>query len=266
MSSCATSSQPTPATANFIGPLLPDIWIEVFRYLDAQSLMNMAEAVPEVKSTAFSRTILRRVTFAPETNEQTVNKFLEAIDEKLVQDKQQADDARSLHPVEELRFTGCRTLPSRAIIICAGHFSNLRELYCVKCVLQPDELFSMLSLRLKCLKTLHWSIFDCHICELKMYSDAMLEIRSLAMSDVSPSVNSMYVEVAATAMTVLLFHTFVGSCGSLRSLHVHAMLPQYSAASTVQTFYGIVDWNLQNIGRIRDRMVNLETWKFTSEL
>lgn len=266
MSSCTASSQPTPATANLIGPLLPDTWMEVFRYLDAQSLMNMAEAVPEVKSTAFSRTILRRVTFVPETNEQTVNKFLEAIDEKLVQDKQQADDARPLHPVEELCFTGCRTLPSRAIISCAGHFSNLRELYCVKCVLQPDELFSMLSLKLKCLKTLHWSIFDCHSCESKMYSNAMLEIRSLAMSKVSPSINTMYVEVAATAIPVLLFDTFVGRCGSLRSLHVHAMRPQYSAACTVQTFYGVVDWNFQNVGRIRVRVVNLETWKFTSEL
>ncbi|KAH6941733.1 hypothetical protein HPB50_022987 [Hyalomma asiaticum] len=119
------SSQPTPATASLFGPLLPDTWDEVFRYLDAVSPINMAEAVPTVTSTPFPRTILRRVTFVPETDEQTVKKFLEAIEEQLVQDKQQADEVQSLHPTEELRLTGCRRFPSCVIIHCGGHFSNL---------------------------------------------------------------------------------------------------------------------------------------------
>ncbi|KAH6948120.1 hypothetical protein HPB50_023058 [Hyalomma asiaticum] len=254
-------SQPTLATANFIGPLLLDVWNAVFRYLDAESAMNMAEAVPELKSTAFSRTILRRVTFGPQTNEHTVRKFVELLDEQPAQHDYHAHGSRvrPFRLVEALRFTGCRTLPSPTIINSAGLFSNLRELYCVGCVVEPGKLFVILSQKLRCLETLQWSLFDGHFYNFKVCWEAAEEIRSLDKLEVSPSINSMYVEVAAMCRTVYLLDIFVARCGKLRSLHVHAMPPPHRPASTSR----LANSDIFNILRIWKRMVNLETCKFS---
>ncbi|KAH6941734.1 hypothetical protein HPB50_022988 [Hyalomma asiaticum] len=65
----------------------------------------------------------------------------------------------------------------------------------------------MLSLTLKCIETMQWSLFDDHVYEFKMYSDTVQEIRRLTNLKVTPSTISMYIEVATMCTTVLLLHT-----------------------------------------------------------
>ncbi|KAL1444474.1 hypothetical protein MTO96_029786 [Rhipicephalus appendiculatus] len=81
-------SQPMRAVSNFLPSLPPELWAEIYRRLDIESLLNLAEAVPQWKHLAFNPTVVRSVTFDQGSDERIVKKFLLTKREKLVQEKQ----------------------------------------------------------------------------------------------------------------------------------------------------------------------------------
>ncbi|KAL1444496.1 hypothetical protein MTO96_029808 [Rhipicephalus appendiculatus] len=223
MSTSVAASQPTMhAHADFLALLPPEVWTEVFLHLDFDSLVNMAQAAPELKSFALSPTILRSVTFDPEADERTVAMFLRAKREELdVQN--QVKDVPFAANVEELRFAHCLVLSSEVILDCIQHCDNLRQLYCVNCVVEPAELFVLLSTKLTRVRKLQWSLHD------EKHYESRLDIEEIALIGTfskteGPKVVTMYVEVSATEKTEFVLDQFLPRCGMLRRLHLHAVV------------------------------------------
>ncbi|KAL3237308.1 hypothetical protein MRX96_048191 [Rhipicephalus microplus] len=114
----------------------------------------MLEAVPELKRFTFSSTIMKSVTCHWASDERVIEKFLETTRIELIQER--------IVPamVENLHFTNYLLLHPSDILRWAGYCLILRELHCVNCLVYPSEIFRLLCLRLTCLKTLEWSLYD----------------------------------------------------------------------------------------------------------
>ncbi|KAL3205280.1 hypothetical protein MRX96_011178 [Rhipicephalus microplus] len=226
--------EPQPATydhADFAALLPPEIWTEIFRHLDIESLVNMVEAAPALECFALNRTTLRSVTFEPEADDRTVGLFLQVTREQMdIQD--QANDLPLSAPVEELRFTNCLLLHSVVILDCVQHCDNLRELYCVNCVVEPDELFFLLSVTR--VAKLEWSLHDEKYYESKLNLDKIGLISNLSKSN-GPKLATMYVEMVPTAKTEYVLDQFLPGCGMLRRLHIHTVIKGPSRSSSMAT-------------------------------
>ncbi|KAH7973636.1 hypothetical protein HPB49_003475 [Dermacentor silvarum] len=220
MSSSTELAQRNRAAPNFIGPFPPEVWRNIFRHLDATSLLVMAEAVPKLKRFAFCSKIVRRVTFDPETDERAIKKFLGATREQLIDD--QVEKVPLAVHVRLLRFTNCLALSSEVILNCAGYCYNLRELYCVNCLVEPPKLFDLLSLKLPGVKKLEWSLYEDSYYKSWLDSHAVTHIRTFPKFQ-GPKINTMYVELVVTQATVFLLDHFLTHCRRLRHLHVHAI-------------------------------------------
>ncbi|KAL1435163.1 hypothetical protein MTO96_011091 [Rhipicephalus appendiculatus] len=266
MPSSSPASQPKPAAENIVGLLVPDVWTKILRYLDAKTLMNVSEAVPELKALAFSPTVLRSVKFEGGVDEACIRKFLqETTRQQPVVEDNPTENVLLVSSIRELRFAKCPTLSSAAILDCADRCSNLRELDCVKCVVEPAQLFVLLSLKLSSVRKLQWSLHEHHRYRARLYGEATMPIRDVPAQQ-RPLLEAMYVEVAVKCTTVMMLHSFVGRCQSLRHLHVHAVMPEQSDVVGAQHRLGSVDPNMSNIMRLRHRLEHLETWTCTSEL
>ncbi|KAH7973094.1 hypothetical protein HPB52_021184 [Rhipicephalus sanguineus] len=238
MSTPAAASQPTRrAHVDFLTLLPPEVWTEVFRHLDFESLVNMAQAAPELKCLALSPTILRRVTFDPEADERTVGMFLRATREELDVQNQVKDVPVAAY-VEEVRFANCLVLSSGLILDCVQQCDNLRELYCVNCVVEPAELFVLLSTRLTRVTKLEWSLHDEKHYESRLTAEDIAIIGIFSKSE-GPKFATMYVEVVATETTECLLDQFLTRCGMLRRLHVHAIVKGHSRASSMATCHRV---------------------------
>ncbi|KAL3198183.1 hypothetical protein MRX96_014523 [Rhipicephalus microplus] len=143
------ASRATLAPTRFPAALPPEVWAEIFRKLDIESLLNVADATgPAWRRLIFSATLLRSVTFDRKTDERILRKFLLATREEFVEDKPVGNVPFTLQ-VRELRFATFFTLSSEVILDCVGRCQNLRGLHCVNCCVEPTRLFSLLSLRLR---------------------------------------------------------------------------------------------------------------------
>ncbi|KAH7971649.1 hypothetical protein HPB52_001147 [Rhipicephalus sanguineus] len=163
MPSSSPALQPKPAAEHFSRPLVPDAWVEIMRYLDAKTLMNLAEAMPELKGLVFSPTILRSVTFEGDIDGNLIQRFLQEATRQLpVVEDHLTENVLLVSVIQELWFASCPTLSSEVILHSAGRCFNLRELYCVKCVVEPAQLFVLLSLELRSVTKLQWSLYDDH--------------------------------------------------------------------------------------------------------
>ncbi|KAL1416466.1 hypothetical protein MTO96_000745 [Rhipicephalus appendiculatus] len=203
MSSTTAASQPV---AN-IGALLPaEVWTKVFRHMDIETLLNMCEAAPELKSIAFSPRVTQIVRTDPQTNFRTVEKFPTETRKALVLGNHVTVVSISVD-VRQLHFTNCLALPSRVIIACAQSCNNLRELYCVNCLVEPDKLFNLLSGILQGLEKLEWSLFHFDYYESKLDDHVISSMRPYRKSK-GPLLRSMYVEVVVTYPTVQLLESF----------------------------------------------------------
>ncbi|KAH7971881.1 hypothetical protein HPB52_003646 [Rhipicephalus sanguineus] len=232
MSPPAAASQPTRhAHVDFLALLPPEVWTEVFRHLDIESLVNMAQAAPELKCLALSPTILRRVTFDPDADERTVGMFLRATREELDVQSQVKDVLVAAY-VEEMRLANCLVLSSGVILDCIQQCDNLRQLYCVNCVVEPAELFVLLSTKLIRVTKLEWSLHDEKHYESRLNAEDIAIIGIFSKSE-GPKVATMYVEVVATAKTECLLDQFLNRCGMLRRLHVHAIVKGHPSASSM---------------------------------
>ncbi|KAH6925458.1 hypothetical protein HPB50_005707 [Hyalomma asiaticum] len=159
MSSSFQAPQLNQEAANYVPRLPPEVWTEVFRRLDIESLFNVAEAAPECECFAFSPTVVKRVTFDQETDERIITKFVRTTREELGQHSRTENVPISSH-ARELHFTDCIALTSETILGCAQNCCNLREMYCVNCVVEPAELFVLLSRTLKCVRKLEWTMYS----------------------------------------------------------------------------------------------------------
>ncbi|KAH7971882.1 hypothetical protein HPB52_003647 [Rhipicephalus sanguineus] len=199
MSPSAEASQPTCARASPMGLLPPEVWTVVFGHLDIEPLLNMVEAVPELKCFALTPTILQRVTVAQETDEPKIKEYQQVTRQELDISSQDRDVPLTAY-VHELRFTNCLALSSDAILGCAALCANLRELCCVNCVVEPGELFVLLSTRLTRVTNLEWSIHDEASYKSRLNANVTLQITGFSESE-GPRIETMYVEVAATEKT-----------------------------------------------------------------
>ncbi|KAH6925880.1 hypothetical protein HPB50_011499 [Hyalomma asiaticum] len=195
MPGSSAASQPAEAVADFIPPLPPEIWTNIFRHLDINCLLNIAEAMPDLKELAFRPTFLDRVVFNAETDVRTIGKFVRARRQTLVYDRWIEMVPISLY-VNELHFTNTVSLSSDAILHCIRHCSHLRELYCVNCVVEPAELFHVLSLKAMYVTKLEWSVYDERCYKSKLDSRSVRLINTL---ESSPMLKYMYVEYVTTS-------------------------------------------------------------------
>ncbi|KAL1444489.1 hypothetical protein MTO96_029801 [Rhipicephalus appendiculatus] len=227
MSSTTTAFHPV---ANIFARLPPEVWAQILRIMDIETLMNMCAAAPELKSLAFSPTNMRIVRTDPETEFRTIEKFPKETRKELVLGNHVTDVSISVD-VRELHFTNCLALSPGVIIDCARSCSNLRELYCVGCVVEPDKLFVLLSEILHGLEKLEWSLHCKDYYESNLDAYVLRRIPSYYTLE-GPRLRSMYVEVAVTHVTVKLLDTFLDRCSVLRDLHVHAILQKCPGTSS----------------------------------
>ncbi|KAL1444479.1 hypothetical protein MTO96_029791 [Rhipicephalus appendiculatus] len=247
-----------------MGPFPPEVWTEIFGHLDMESLLNMAVAAPKLKRFAFIPTILRRVTVDPGTHREVVARFLQASREETIADKDVKHVPLALH-VQELRFTNCLALSSDVILGCARHCEHLRDLCLVNCIVEPTDLFVLLSLTLTCVRNLKWSLHD-----EKYYQSALSEnntalIRDLPNSE-GPSVVTMYVEMVVTDKTESILKQFLLRCGTLLFLHVHAVLKGCSNTSSTEMFPRVLKLREPALHIITNFLKGLDTLKYTSEV
>ncbi|KAH6941941.1 hypothetical protein HPB50_024457 [Hyalomma asiaticum] len=221
MASASTAAGPSRTASNTIGPFPCLVWRRVFRHLDAASLLTMAEAAPALQRYAFCSKILTRLTFDPETDERISKKFALATCKRLVEDNEVRNVAIAGH-VRRLRLTNCLTFSSESILDIARYCFNLRELYCVNCVVEPTDLFDLLSLKLTGVTKLEWSLYEDRYYKSWLDSHAVTHIRTFPKLQ-GPKLNTMYIELVVTDAAVFLMDHFLAHCRRLRHLHVHAI-------------------------------------------
>ncbi|KAL1444484.1 hypothetical protein MTO96_029796 [Rhipicephalus appendiculatus] len=212
-------SLPTHAVETFITGLPYVASIEIFRRLDIESLLNLAEAVPECKWLAFSPTVVRNVTFEPDTDVTTIMKFLQATRGDLVVEECLKNDKLASH-VRELHLTNCVALSSNVVLECAERCNNLRELNIVNCLADPVKLFRLLCLRLTSVKKLEWSLHYEHFYKPWLDSHTAADIETIPKLD-GPKLKAMYVEYEHSEVTVSIMDSFVMRCPGLHHLHMH---------------------------------------------
>ncbi|KAL1444493.1 hypothetical protein MTO96_029805 [Rhipicephalus appendiculatus] len=222
---------------NIIARLPPELLTLIFWHMDIETLSNMCDAAPKLKSLAFCPTIMKIVRIDPETDFRTVRKFPQETRQELVLGNDVTVVPISVD-VRELHFTNCLTLPSTVIMACGQSCINLRELYCVNCLVEPDKIFVLLFEILQGLEKLEWSLHHDDYYQTKLDDQAISEIRSYRKSE-GPRLRSMYVEVAVTYATVQLLETFWHRCSILRNLHVHAVLGKRPGTSSDVTDPGV---------------------------
>ncbi|KAL1444486.1 hypothetical protein MTO96_029798 [Rhipicephalus appendiculatus] len=211
----------------------------------------MAQAAPELKYLAFSRTVLRSVTINAATDEETIKNILQATGDEL--DPESLEENLPLvEHVRQLRFTNCHALFYDAIIDIARCCYNLRELYCVNCLVEPAALFAVLSLTLRCVTKLEWSLYDERHYESRLGGHAVDEIAAVSESN-RPNVEVMYVEMTVTYSTAFLLDSFLKRCPGLRHLQVHTIgLKGYCDGALV-------------LEAIRETSPLMETFKYSCE-
>ncbi|KAH7971878.1 hypothetical protein HPB52_003643 [Rhipicephalus sanguineus] len=230
----------------------------MFRYMDAESLLNMAEATPELKSFVFSSTIMKSVTFNPASDERTIEKFMQRAREELIQER----NVPAVSCVQELHFTNCLTLPSSCILECADSCLNLRELHCVNCPVDPAELFEYLCLRLTCLEKLEWSLYD-KVCRDVL---AIVGYMHYFWKLQRPMVSKVYVEVQVTRGSVIVLNNFLTLCPELLHLHVQAVRPEHYGAPSGVSYPRNATPEIQALLLVSELIPKLETFTYSCEL
>ncbi|KAL1444494.1 hypothetical protein MTO96_029806 [Rhipicephalus appendiculatus] len=227
MSSTVIASPHELATPHLIGSLPPDVWIEIFRYVDAESLLNMVEAAPELKSFVFNSTVMKSVTFDPATDERTVEKFMQTASVELIEER----NVPAVTIVQELRFTN-------------------------------SELFEHLCSRLTCLEKLEWSLYD-KVCRdvhaTVKYMQSFPELQR-------PKVSRVYVEVQVTGESVVVLNTFLTLCPELSRLHMHAVRLEHYDAPSGAAHPRNVTPEIHALRRVPDLIPKLETFTYSCEL
>ncbi|KAL3205276.1 hypothetical protein MRX96_011174 [Rhipicephalus microplus] len=238
--------------------------IEIFRHLDIESLLNLAEAVPECKWLAFSPTVVRNVHFDQGADAAAIEKFLQATRGELVSEECVENDKLAAH-VRELRMTNCVALSSSAILECAEGCHNLRELHLVNCLVDPVKLFHLLC-QLASVKKLEWSLHHEYFYKPWLHSRSADGIEIVPKLE-GPTLNVMYVEYEPSDVTISLMDSFVTRCPRLHHLHVHLVRHVHSGATLiVDCCKNFVPDTKYGPAAIIDNIPSLETFKYTCEM
>ncbi|KAH6926754.1 hypothetical protein HPB50_021464 [Hyalomma asiaticum] len=264
MSSSATEPQPAEAAASIVTRLPPELWTMMFRCFDLESIFTVAEALPECKSLALSPTVVKTVDFDVETDERIITKFLQTTREEVDQDGR-TENVPISSDVRVLRFTNCIALTSKAILECAQPCCNLRELYCVNCVVEPAGLFTLLSRTLKSVTKLEWTLYEHDYYESRLGSRALMQIEIVPASE-GPNIQTMYVEQACSDVTVRVLNSFLFRCAQLCDLHIHDLRKKRLPVQSADACLGNFAPNTSGPVEIADQIPTLETFKFTCEM
>ncbi|KAH7971879.1 hypothetical protein HPB52_003644 [Rhipicephalus sanguineus] len=261
MSSSATASPPTHMYENFVALYPAEVWMQICRHLDIESFLNVIRAAPELKCLAFSPVIAQCVTADPQTDERTIRKFLQATRQGLDVQNLTEGVPQAVH-VEELHFTNCLALSSDAILDFAEQCLNLRELYCVNCLVEPAELFALLSVKLTRVTRLEWSLHH-----KGYYESKLRNLSSSFNSSNAPQLRTMYVDLVDTRATVRLLGEFLRGCGgTLRNLHLHVALQDRPGEWSSVTCPRPPTRTVLALQRVVESMQHLVTYKYTCQL
>ncbi|KAH6945773.1 hypothetical protein HPB50_009852 [Hyalomma asiaticum] len=264
MSSSTGGPQLTHAAANYISRLPPEVLTEIFRRLDIKSLLNVAETLPEWKCLAFSSSVLKTVTFGQGTDVRTIMKFL-VTTRKEIDHNGHTKNVPISENVRELCFTTVFRLPCSVILDCCKKCHNLRELYCVNSLVHPAELFILLSVTLKFVTKLEWTLYEEVYYDFPGEVPALRQIETIHPSE-GPEILAMYIEQVCTTKTVRILDSFLMRCRRLRHLHIHYIPGRFTA--TVITDVCLEDFTPNKSGPVKiiDSIPTLETLKYTCEM
>ncbi|KAH6925456.1 hypothetical protein HPB50_005705 [Hyalomma asiaticum] len=263
MSSYTGGPQLSQAAANDIPRLPPELWAEIFRRLDLESLINVAEAVPECECLALSPTVLKRVNFDMETDEHIISKFLRTTREEDDHDGHTENVPLSSH-VRELCFNNGRAIHCNVILNCAEQCRNLRELCCVNCLVHPAELFNLLSVTLKRVTKLEWTLYEESCYPRGLDHVTLQQIETRAASE-GPKILAMYVELDRTTVTERILDSFLMRCPRLGHLHIHDIRQPH--LPVISTDACLADFTPDKAGTLNiiERIPSLQTLKYTYE-
>ncbi|KAH6925459.1 hypothetical protein HPB50_005708 [Hyalomma asiaticum] len=254
----------TQTAANYIQRLPPEVLMQIFRRLDIKSLLNVAETTPEWKCLAFSSAALKTVTFGQGTDVRTIMKFLATTHEEIDDDGHTKSLPISEH-VRELCFTTVFTLPCSVILDCCKRCHNLHELYCVNYVVHPAQLFIILSVTLKFVTKLEWTLYEELYYDFHGEDAALRQIEAIPPSE-GPEILAMYVEQVRTTETETILESFLMRCRRLRHLHVHYIPGRFTTSITTDVCLEDFTPNLSGPVKIIDSIPTLETLKYTCEM
>ncbi|KAH8028303.1 hypothetical protein HPB51_014959 [Rhipicephalus microplus] len=261
--STPAASQATCVPSDFVPCLPPELWVKIFQHLDIESLLNLAEAVPQWKHLAFSPAVIRSVTFNQGADERILKKFLLTERENLVPEKRSRSEPLALG-VRELRLTNCIALPSKAIIDVTRRCYNLRELYCVNCVVEPYELFRHLCRLLQSIKKVEWTLYDT---SRYRYENSLDVWRIERLHEgMGPSINEMYVEKVLCEATVVFLNSFLKRCRHLCHLHVHNVCTEYYLELDADDGSANFVPDKRAASSITDHLPTLQTYQCTFEM
>ncbi|KAH6925462.1 hypothetical protein HPB50_005711 [Hyalomma asiaticum] len=205
------------------------------------------------------------MTFGLGIDSLTIKKFLLMTREELDHNGHTVKVPLSSH-VRELYFTGGLTVPSSVILDCCEECHNLRELRCVNALVHPVDLFILLSVTLKFVTKLEWTLYEKFNYGNRLDSVTFCQIETIPPSE-GPEILAMYVEQVRTTDTERILESFLMRCRRLRHLHMHYIPGRYELP-TKTTDVCLEDFtpNLCGPGKIIDRLPTLETLKYTSEI
>ncbi|KAH6933443.1 hypothetical protein HPB50_014875 [Hyalomma asiaticum] len=152
MSSSSRAPQLTQVAANYMPRLLPEVWAEVFRRLDIESLQRGPGSARVGVLCVYRHS--REESDFRSGNRRAHHHEVRGDDTRRTGPARPHAERADLFTCPKLRFTNCIALTSEAILGCAQHCCKLRELCCINCIVEPAELFILLSRTLKCVRKL----------------------------------------------------------------------------------------------------------------
>ncbi|KAH6925461.1 hypothetical protein HPB50_005710 [Hyalomma asiaticum] len=204
------------------------------------------------------------MTFGLGIDSLTIKKFLLMTREELDHNGHTVNVPLSSY-VRELRFTSGRTVPPSVILDCCEECHNLRELHCVNSHVHPVDLFVLLSVTLKCVAKLEWTLYEDFDYSICLVDVTLRQIETIPPSE-GPELLAMYVEQVRTAKTERILESFLVRCRRLRHLHIHYISGRYMPTITTDVCLEDFTPDLSGPVKIIDRIPTLETLKYTSEM
>ncbi|KAK8787905.1 hypothetical protein V5799_022317 [Amblyomma americanum] len=182
-------------------------WETILSFLDAASLAALAEAFPNLECFVFHEYVVRKLRFAHDADELTIEVFHEA---------------NVFSHVNKLDFSNCIGLSSTALLGCLSTCNQLQELCCVNCVIRPSELFALLDVKLTKVRKLEWSLHD------SWYYDPW-PVPYIRSPNGQLQLESIYMELVATRENTCTLEHILLQCGLLQNLHIHSVQKEGSS-------------------------------------
>ncbi|XP_075534468.1 uncharacterized protein LOC142568350 [Dermacentor variabilis] len=180
-------------------------WELIFQLLDGGSRHALTDAAADLTGVANRERVVGTVMFTPRTDECTLGEYCEKV---------------NIKNLRQLRFTVCLALPSDVLLGFVASCENMEELRVVNCVVEHPTDLPLLSQRLTNVKMLQWSLYEDRRYESWLKKYAVVDTSTRCRLN---TLQSMYVEVAATLLTADFLEVVLNDCHGLPSFHAHVI-------------------------------------------